>query len=848
MTSPSATLLVSINGGATTTGGITGALLDTVDMSAQSTIGWAVTGVSAPRWEIYGYPPSFSVPSGYSTDGVTGAYYYVGLTPPQFTMSAWGKYMLRLIVNGGGGSLTDESTSVRVYAPSGLDDLGRYEKAQFSQDWTDGYRANLRIINSGLGVAKAPADAQYLVGASNADLTSEVVWTSIVTTVAFASTATIPCSFKRTSATTNAAVDAHKVIALSSGTAVVGFGVGCVYQGANTSGAAIDYGRIKFTADDLTGGSESTRMVVQCTTAGSMVNAFEVTGTSAKLPAIADGVAGYIAISTTGVLTRGPGGGGVDAAAHVWEDASTALATNGVPTRNLAASLSMSGQSGVVPLKLYTVGVAASDVEVFRVGRTVSDGGGFGTSSTIAHMAFALPNGSGTETKFAAIAAQLTSTIGPSGKMILRTLNGGSMSDWVTIGNAGAIRFHGSAYANNGYRLVVDGSGNITASIITSSEVTTALGYTPVTNARTLTGTSPITIAGDNAAHDLSADRTIAFSVGADIAWNGHGITGIATLDNSGGTQTYGANTTGQTAGKAGTTWAFPGAVTIAQTTGLSDVLTLNKDALGTTKTVGQWLYNATNSGTQVSPMLAWSAWNGGTRVNIGAQWEPQSTSAGSLVFYAGTGSTAPATKHFSIDTQNNTFGSGIEAYGFYVISGGLGAGGLRFFGNNNGGYVTDGSDDWLLAKSYNTKGFRIQTGADSGGTGGVERFAIDGSGKGRAVFVPHSVTSSSNAVTFPLATCQNIRHTTTENTTVTFSGATPGMRGTLDFIQGVSGKTITMPTNGVGVEYDNSIGGLGVTAIVDATGSTRTVLQYYVTDSPATRVYIYARSVSTIP
>jgi hypothetical protein len=106
MTSPSATLLISINGGSTTTGGITGTLLDTVDMSAQSTIGWAVTGVSAPRWEIYGYPPSFSVPSGYSTDGVTGAYYYVGLTPPQFTMTVWGKYMLRLIVNGGGGSHT----------------------------------------------------------------------------------------------------------------------------------------------------------------------------------------------------------------------------------------------------------------------------------------------------------------------------------------------------------------------------------------------------------------------------------------------------------------------------------------------------------------------------------------------------------------------------------------------------------------------------------------------------------------------------------------------------------------------------------------------------------------------
>ena len=74
------------------------------------------------------------------------------------------------------------------------------------------------------------------------------MWTTIGTTVGFASNATIPCSFTRTSSTTNAAIDAMKVASVCSGTAVNNFGVATLYQAASK-----DVGRVKFIFTDITG-------------------------------------------------------------------------------------------------------------------------------------------------------------------------------------------------------------------------------------------------------------------------------------------------------------------------------------------------------------------------------------------------------------------------------------------------------------------------------------------------------------------------------------------------------------------------------------------------------------------
>jgi hypothetical protein len=198
------------------------------------------------------------------------------------------------------------------------------------------------------------------------------------------------------------------------------------------------------------------------------------------------------------------------------------LARHGVPTRNLAASLSMSGQSGVVPIKLYTVGVAASDVEALRVGRTVSDGGGFGTASTVVHQSFALPNGAGVETECAAIACQLTSNIGPSAKLILRTLNAGALTDWFTLGNAGAVRFHGGAYAAAGIAHF-DASGNISDSLIVNADVDAAAAIAgtkiaPAFGAQNISQTGATSITAGSAGFvgpSIDTAGATGFSIGA---------------------------------------------------------------------------------------------------------------------------------------------------------------------------------------------------------------------------------------------------------------------------------------------------------------------------------------------
>lgn len=115
-----------------------------------------------------------------------------------------------------------------------------------------------------------------------------------------------------------------------------------------------------------------------------------------------------------------------------------------------------------------------------------------------------------------------------------------------------------------------------------------------------------------------------------------------------------------------------------------------------------------------------------------------------------------------------------------------------------------------------------------------------------RVISSPSTPASSGAAVTFDLSAKQNVHHTTTENTTVTISGAADGVAGKIIVSQGAAGKTLTMPTNGVGVEYDNAIIALGVGAIIDTTALTRTLLEYQ--GLPNGKAYIHARSVCTIP
>jgi len=160
-------LRVRLNAGAWQTGGVTAALGDTVALSPDNTV-----GVTSYRYEIYDYPPGFACPAGWSTDA-NSVYYSTAATPPDFTLDAveWGKYALRLTVDGGLSEvivgkttrvqadplLIDEETAISV--PSGLGVVGlmQRETTQFGGvDWTRQVNNDLRRVASATEGAREP--------------------------------------------------------------------------------------------------------------------------------------------------------------------------------------------------------------------------------------------------------------------------------------------------------------------------------------------------------------------------------------------------------------------------------------------------------------------------------------------------------------------------------------------------------------------------------------------------------------------------------------------------------------------------------------------------------------------
>jgi hypothetical protein len=136
----------------------------------------------------------------------------------------------------------------------------------------------------------------------------------------------------------------------------------------------------------------------------------------------------------------------------------------------------------------------------------------------------------------------------------------GSLATFPTIGTWGGLNYPAWSSGTPFVKMTAAGTfaldTNIYLSSISSSDVTTALGYTPVTNARTLSinGTS----------YDLSADRSWTISTGGGI------IHGTAS-----GTDTYAVTLSGVTS------YADGDAYLIRFTTGNTTSATLNINSLG---------------------------------------------------------------------------------------------------------------------------------------------------------------------------------------------------------------------------------------------------------------------------
>jgi hypothetical protein len=179
-TPPYAKVLVSVNGAAAVSGGLTVTAGQTIQLSGESTVGWR-----SQRWEITDAPPGFTLPSGWVAAG-DGTFYSLAVAPPAFTMptlssTTWGKYAIRLRVNGNPllvrpdgtrnpaykTNLTDESTMLSMLSSAGLEGIALGETTQFDavKGWLGGVQRNFRnlpTVGSGSGI---PNDAVAIYSA-----------------------------------------------------------------------------------------------------------------------------------------------------------------------------------------------------------------------------------------------------------------------------------------------------------------------------------------------------------------------------------------------------------------------------------------------------------------------------------------------------------------------------------------------------------------------------------------------------------------------------------------------------------------------------------------------------------
>jgi hypothetical protein len=143
-TPPYAKVLVALNGVPVGSGGITVSGGDVVQLSPESTVGWRLQ-----RWEITDAPPGFSAPAGWNVAS-DGSFYSTAVQPPTFTIpsvgsTTWGKYAVRLRVNGNPlllddagirnpayqSTLTDESTMLSLLSSAGVEGIALGEDRQF---------------------------------------------------------------------------------------------------------------------------------------------------------------------------------------------------------------------------------------------------------------------------------------------------------------------------------------------------------------------------------------------------------------------------------------------------------------------------------------------------------------------------------------------------------------------------------------------------------------------------------------------------------------------------------------------------------------------------------------------
>lgn len=160
---PYALAQVSINAASAVTGRQVVPASATIALSGVNTLGWVTAD-----WTIYGFPPGWTAPIGWTTneDGSIG---YSGTqsqpNPPSFTLpslSLWGKWGIALLVNGGVdptslkmnlARMADQTMLLDMLSPLGLHDMMPFEFTQSGgtlRTWVGDHQTNLRLISAAL--------------------------------------------------------------------------------------------------------------------------------------------------------------------------------------------------------------------------------------------------------------------------------------------------------------------------------------------------------------------------------------------------------------------------------------------------------------------------------------------------------------------------------------------------------------------------------------------------------------------------------------------------------------------------------------------------------------------------
>ena len=587
----------------------------------------------------------------------------------------------------------------------------------------------------------APTNAKYTIAAATvpAELTQAVAAQGLSSTYLFASESVAPLELRRTDSATAADVDVGYAEALSSGTTAAGFGPAWRFYAKKGAGGSETTGTLSLVWTSVTNSAEASKLVVKTRAGGAApATALEVSTTAAKITALAGSGTRFVTVDSSGALGA-QDAVGADASAKYLEDTTSAVNTDGIPTRQMSSMLTFGlvGDAGTSsgPLAL----------------RRLNTGGAAGTAGTAIELPFYLQDSTPSQRQVGRIRYEWTdpTVLNPQAKIVLSNLGTDGEHDWLTISSAGAMRWHGGAYAHNGYRPVFDASGNITATVIQFSEVKTALAAADSSigvNSQKITGLAAGGSSGEAVEYSqlgTAVNSAVSGTSGKVAKFTGTHVVGDSTISDDGTNVSITGSFTAGTGGfigvslnratsgtftllsnittLAGTALAVTGIASIASTG--SDIaitpdasyqLVVRRDGIGTNLSAGLSARNATaaTSGQQqyggalLSEGSGWSTSAGGSAKTVrGGHITKVASSSTPIVtiqtVYDQGGGSLGSGDYWT--TQDPGLGGQARVVGTLIVD--TSGSGVRSSANGNGGLKFPGTDTMVTSGGSNAVG-----------------------------------------------------------------------------------------------------------------------------------------------